>query len=70
MDGPIPRAVPGAPVAVPLAFDELGRIDPDGHDVRSVRRRLARRADPWSGPTGAPAAVGAARRALRGLADL
>lgn len=62
-----PRAVPGAPVAVPLSFDELGRIEPDGHDVRSVRRRLSRRDDPWSGAEGRAAAVARAADALAAL---
>ncbi|MBN9107391.1 MAG: ATP-dependent DNA ligase [Pseudonocardia sp.] len=62
-----PRAVPGAPVAVPLSFDELGRIEPDGHDVRSVRRRLARRGDPCSGAAGRAAAVARAAAALAAL---
>ncbi|WP_028922028.1 non-homologous end-joining DNA ligase [Pseudonocardia acaciae] len=43
-----PRARPGAPVATPLEFGELGRIRPAQHDLASVRRRLARKGDPWS----------------------
>lgn len=42
------RPRPGAPVATPLDWDELGRVDPGGHTVRSLRRRLAQKSDPWS----------------------
>lgn len=41
-----PRA--GAPVATPLGWDELGRIDPRSYTVRNVRRRLAQKDDPWA----------------------
>jgi bifunctional non-homologous end joining protein LigD len=45
------RARPGAPVSVPVAWDELSsRRRPERHTVRSVPRRLrALRADPWAG---------------------
>jgi bifunctional non-homologous end joining protein LigD len=42
------RARPGAPVSTPIAWDELSRVKPDQHTVTSVRRRLARREDPWA----------------------
>lgn len=44
-----PRARPGGPTATPLDWDELGRVTPDQHDVRSIPRRLARKTDPWAG---------------------
>ncbi|MFW6066818.1 MAG: non-homologous end-joining DNA ligase [Myxococcota bacterium] len=45
------RARPGAPVAVPLRWDELtDDLDPAGHTVERLHRRLARmRTDPWQG---------------------
>lgn len=45
------RARPGAPVAVPVRWDELGEsLRPDRYDVGNVARRLAAlRADPWVG---------------------
>jgi bifunctional non-homologous end joining protein LigD len=45
------RARPGAPVAVPLRWDELGRLGrPDKFTLENVPRRLARLdADPWEG---------------------
>jgi bifunctional non-homologous end joining protein LigD len=42
------RAIDGAPVACPLEWDELGRVDPQGFTVRNLFRRLARRPDPWA----------------------
>jgi bifunctional non-homologous end joining protein LigD len=42
------RARPGAPVATPLDWSELGRATPNGYDPGRIRRRLARKADPWA----------------------
>jgi bifunctional non-homologous end joining protein LigD len=43
-------ARPGAPVAMPVAWDELDRVRPDGFDLRNAPRHLAsRRRDPWAG---------------------
>ena len=45
-----PRALTGAPVAVPLAWDELSEgVAPDQFGMRSVFRRLGQREDPWDG---------------------
>jgi bifunctional non-homologous end joining protein LigD len=41
------RARPGAPVATPLDWSELGRAVPNGFDIKRVRGRLARKPDPW-----------------------
>jgi bifunctional non-homologous end joining protein LigD len=63
-----PRARAGAPVAVPISFDELGRVAPDGHDIASVRRRLAhQREDPWAGMHDHAVAVADVRAALEAL---
>jgi bifunctional non-homologous end joining protein LigD len=45
------RARPGAPVAVPIRWDELNaRLRPDKYHVGNVRRRLSSLdADPWQG---------------------
>ena len=45
------RARPGAPVAVPLRWSELGKLKSGRHfDIHSTPRRLARlRSDPWKG---------------------
>lgn len=43
------RARPGAPVATPIAWDELSRVEPDRYTIASIRRRLAQVEDPWAG---------------------
>lgn len=43
-----PRARAGAPVATPIEFSELGKVEPDGYDLSAIRRRLARKGDPWA----------------------
>jgi bifunctional non-homologous end joining protein LigD len=40
------RALPGAPVACPLAWQELGRVEPRQFTVRNIGRRLAGKNDP------------------------
>lgn len=43
------RAKPGAPIACPLDWDELGRrdVDPRKFTLSNIRRRLAQKDDPW-----------------------
>jgi bifunctional non-homologous end joining protein LigD len=57
------RARPGAPVSVPVSWDELSpRLRPERHTVRSVPRRLrSLRADPWQGYDAARRPLDAAR---------
>jgi bifunctional non-homologous end joining protein LigD len=43
------RPRPGAPVATPIDWSELGRTEPRSHTLRSLPRRLARKRDPWAG---------------------
>ncbi len=47
------RAREDAPVATPMAWDELPGTDPQRWNLRSVRRRLAQREDPWEPVAGA-----------------
>jgi bifunctional non-homologous end joining protein LigD len=42
------RARPGAPVSTPITWDELSRVAPDEHTVRTIGRRLARGGDRWA----------------------
>jgi bifunctional non-homologous end joining protein LigD len=37
----------GAPVAVPISWDELDSVDPDNWNVRTVPDRLERTPNPW-----------------------
>jgi bifunctional non-homologous end joining protein LigD len=61
------RARPGAPVATPITWAELGRVEPDQHTIRSIGRRLARGGDRWADlPKGQ--SLGKAREKLRRLA--
>ncbi|EPH41635.1 non-homologous end-joining DNA ligase [Streptomyces aurantiacus] len=61
------RARPGAPVAVPLAWEQLD--DPGTHAARwTVADALEQaRTDPWAGLLRSPRALGPARRKLRAL---
>jgi bifunctional non-homologous end joining protein LigD len=66
------RARPGAPVSVPLGWDELGpRLRPARFDLETVPRRLAELgADPWRGWEGARRPLDRKRQAaVAGLAD-
>ncbi|MEU6860627.1 non-homologous end-joining DNA ligase [Glycomyces sp. NPDC046736] len=42
------RARPGAAIATPLDWDELGRSRPNGVTITKMRRRLAQKTDPWA----------------------
>jgi len=41
------RPKPGAPVATPLSWDELGTTAPDAFNVRTIGDRLSATGDPW-----------------------
>lgn len=62
------RARPGAPVATPIAWDELGRVEPRSYTVGNVRRRLAQKDDPWSGLHEQDRPLGPALEALEEVA--
>jgi bifunctional non-homologous end joining protein LigD len=62
------RARPGAPVATPLDWAELGRAKPNGHTTATIGRRLARKTDPWSDIDDHAASATEARERLDGLA--
>jgi DNA primase len=42
-----PPARPGAPAATPIEWDELSRVSPDKHGLRSLTRRVAGEPGPW-----------------------
>jgi bifunctional non-homologous end joining protein LigD len=58
------RARPGAPVATPIDWDELGRVEPRAYRVGNLRRRLARKPNPWAGMADRAAAFAPARGRL------
>jgi bifunctional non-homologous end joining protein LigD len=35
-------------VATPIDWDELGRVQPRSYTLANLRRRLARKPDPWA----------------------
>lgn len=53
------RALPGAPVSVPLDWSELDDFEPRRHTLRTIRDRLAG-PDPWAGVERAASAIGPA----------
>jgi bifunctional non-homologous end joining protein LigD len=42
------RARPGAPVSMPITWDELSRVEPAQYTARTAARRLARGGDRWA----------------------
>jgi bifunctional non-homologous end joining protein LigD len=46
------RPRPEAPVATPIDWNELGRVEPRSYTMANLRRRLARKPDPWAGMAG------------------
>jgi DNA primase len=58
------RARPKAPIATPIDFAELGRVEPDRYDATSVVRRLGRKTDPWTDMTAHAGSVERARTTL------
>jgi len=59
------RALPGAPVAAPLDWDELGRLtDARPYTITNILRRLARKGDPWKDIARRARAVGESERRL------
>ncbi|MGH2945932.1 MAG: non-homologous end-joining DNA ligase [Solirubrobacteraceae bacterium] len=63
------RALPGAPVATPLRWEELddGRLDPQGWTVATIGDRLADGGDPWRAIARHVRSTGPAERALERL---
>jgi bifunctional non-homologous end joining protein LigD len=65
------RARAEAPVAVPVAWKELGssKLRPDGWTVRTLSRRLDRVGDPWEKIGSAARSLGEPRRRLDALRE-
>lgn len=58
------RPLPGAPVATPIGWDELGRVDARSFTIANLLRRLGRREDPWKGLRRHACSIARARRRL------
>jgi bifunctional non-homologous end joining protein LigD len=58
------RPRPEAPVATPIDWAELGRVEPRSYTVANLRRRLARKPDPWAGMAASAAAFEPVRARL------
>ncbi|ASU85131.1 ATP-dependent DNA ligase [Nocardiopsis gilva YIM 90087] len=63
------RARPGATVATPLDWHELGRSTPNGHTHATIRNRLGHKSDPWATIDEQAATPATARDRLAALAD-
>jgi len=63
------RARPGAAVATPLDWGELGRSRPNGHNATTIRKRLAQKTDPWAAIDAAATAPADARAKLDALGN-
>lgn len=62
------RARAGAPVAVPLGWDELGRVDrSDAYTIQTIRKRLASFDDPWRGMNRHAVSIGTIEERLDSL---
>jgi bifunctional non-homologous end joining protein LigD len=63
------RPRPGAPVATPIAWEELSdsKLRPDRWTVKNVLRRLAANGDPWEDIQSHARGLGAARRKLEAM---
>lgn len=56
------RAKPGAPVATPIDWKELGSIEPQKYTVKDIFQRLSRKTDPWKGIGRHASSIAAAAR--------
>ncbi len=65
------RALPGAPVATPLDWDDIDRglADARHYSIANVFRRLAQKKDPWRQMETHAISVGEASRRLRALGE-
>jgi len=63
------RALPGAPVAAPLSWDEVSDRDltPGRYHMGNIFRRLGQKKDPWEGMQRRSRSLAEARRRLNGL---
>lgn len=63
------RPIAGAPVATPIAWDDLGRVDAQSFTIVNLIRKTARRDDPWRGLRRRARSLDEARRRLEALRE-
>lgn len=64
------RALPGAPVATPLDWEELSGVEDAGAwTLKSIFRRLGQKDDPWAGMADAATSLEGVRERLQALDD-
>ena len=61
------RARPGAPVAMPIGWDRLARVEPRTYRLGTAARHAAETLDPWAGMADTAASLEDAQRILDGL---
>lgn len=61
------RPRPGAPVATPLNWNELGQVDAQRYNLRNILRRLGQKDDPWKGMARHARSLKQPARRLEGL---
>ncbi len=61
------RAREGAPVAAPLDWDELSRVQPQQYTISNIFRRLAQKPDPWRDMQAHAVTLAGSRQALEAL---
>jgi bifunctional non-homologous end joining protein LigD len=58
------RAHPGAPVATPIEWAELGRVESRSYAIGNIGRRLGGKDDPWRGLWSRARSIGGPREKL------
>lgn len=63
------RPKSGAPIATPIDWDELSRVEPGTYTLDNIRRRLGQKDDPWTSDGMAPQSLGAVSSQLTDMEE-